>query len=671
MNFIYPEFLYALGFLVIPIIIHLFNFRRYKTVRFSQVRFLKELKQQTKSTSRLKHLLVLISRCLLFASLVIAFAQPYLLDNEMKPMGKKGVIIYLDNSFSMASESEKGILFELGKNKVLEIIAAYGADEKFNLITNDIDQNSYKWLKKERIIEKLQEAELSPIFRSLSEVNLIQQELFQAESLIPELYYISDFQKNSSDFKNINDTSALNLVYLNSIEHKNLSLDSLSSSKPFHLEQSNEIIEAFITNYSEENFNNVPFNLYLNNSLKSPSNTDIQAKEKKSIFFNFMSDKVKVQQGKVVIKDYPITFDDTLYYSFEIQQKIQVFHIFDQEANNGIRHIYELDSLFDYSAYSQTKVDYGILKQQDLIVLDELKSISSGLEQELKKHIEKGGSLVIFLTKDLDLNNYNLFFQNIGIDNLVKSVSEETKLTSINKNADLYKSVFEEIPKEIDLPFINNYWTISNSNTIIREKLLGLTNGLPYLLKYKYKQANVYLNLSSLNTETSNFTSHAIFVPTMYNMALYSAENNKLYHTIGQKSIPINIGYTNESPLKIKRGNFEFIPKQRNSGGIIYFDLDNNKLSPGYYKLFIGDSLKQSIAVNYNRKESDISTFTPKDIERIAEEQGLKPVFIDATSSNLTFNIEEQTKGVKIWKYFIVLALIFIGLEILFLRILK
>ena len=78
MQFLYPTFLYALLALAIPIIIHLFFFRRFKKVYFTNVRFLKEIKEETSARQRLKNLLVLLMRLLAMAALVLAFAQPFL-----------------------------------------------------------------------------------------------------------------------------------------------------------------------------------------------------------------------------------------------------------------------------------------------------------------------------------------------------------------------------------------------------------------------------------------------------------------------------------------------------------------------------------------------------------------------------------------------------------------
>ena len=82
-EFVNPGFLWGLFALIIPIIIHLFNFKRYKKVYFSNVRFLQELQSETKKQSQLKRWLLFLSRLLAFACIILAFAQPFLpIDNN-------------------------------------------------------------------------------------------------------------------------------------------------------------------------------------------------------------------------------------------------------------------------------------------------------------------------------------------------------------------------------------------------------------------------------------------------------------------------------------------------------------------------------------------------------------------------------------------------------------
>nr|MBA3901205.1 BatA domain-containing protein [Bacteroidota bacterium] len=122
MKFLFPTFLFALFAIAIPIIIHLFNFRKFKKIYFTNVKFLKEVKQETQSKSKLKHLLVLCTRILAITFLVFAFAQPFIpSENSNAVIGDKVVSVYVDNSFSMQAQSEQGGLFEESRRRAREI----------------------------------------------------------------------------------------------------------------------------------------------------------------------------------------------------------------------------------------------------------------------------------------------------------------------------------------------------------------------------------------------------------------------------------------------------------------------------------------------------------------------------------------------------------------------
>ena len=103
MSFLYPGFLWALTVLSIPIIIHLFNFRKTTRIFFSNTRFLEQVRQETTQKRKLKQYLVLAARLLFLLFLVLAFTQPFLPAKEQLTTGRE-LTIYLDNSYSMLSQ---------------------------------------------------------------------------------------------------------------------------------------------------------------------------------------------------------------------------------------------------------------------------------------------------------------------------------------------------------------------------------------------------------------------------------------------------------------------------------------------------------------------------------------------------------------------------------------
>ena len=102
MQFFDAAFLWAGFAVLIPPIIHLFNFRRYKTVYFSDIRFLQNLKNVTRQRSTIKQILLMVLRMFIIACLVIAFANPVVYKGGGNTTTRRSAppIIYIDNSFS-------------------------------------------------------------------------------------------------------------------------------------------------------------------------------------------------------------------------------------------------------------------------------------------------------------------------------------------------------------------------------------------------------------------------------------------------------------------------------------------------------------------------------------------------------------------------------------------
>ena len=110
MNFLHPEFLYGLFALILPIMVHLFNFQRYKVVYFSNFHFLENLQMQTKRQSDVKRWILLLIRMLIVFFVVLVFAHPYFLDSKDKKVYSSNTIcIFVDNSFSMGAKGDDKI----------------------------------------------------------------------------------------------------------------------------------------------------------------------------------------------------------------------------------------------------------------------------------------------------------------------------------------------------------------------------------------------------------------------------------------------------------------------------------------------------------------------------------------------------------------------------------
>ena len=222
MQFLFPYFLIASLTIAIPIIIHLFYFRRFKQVYFTNVRFLKEVKEESSARSKLRNLLVLLARCLAFLALVFAFAQPFLPQQSAVKQGEKAISIYVDNSFSMSSMSEDAPMVEKAKQRAREIVNAYATDDRFQIITSEMEGRHLHLVSKDDALGLIEEIKIAHSSPKLSDVFNKQKQVLQTAGTEHKIIYeISDFQKKNADIAAIKDTVLdIKLVPLTSVEEK-------------------------------------------------------------------------------------------------------------------------------------------------------------------------------------------------------------------------------------------------------------------------------------------------------------------------------------------------------------------------------------------------------------------------------------------------------------------
>ena len=118
--------------MIIPILIHLLQLRRFRKTAFTNVRLLEKLAVEANRSSRLKKWLLLFCRLGLIAALVVAFAQPYQAKEDAGT--SREIVIYLDNSFSMQAPEGQTSLMQLA---VQELLQNLPPEFECALLTND------------------------------------------------------------------------------------------------------------------------------------------------------------------------------------------------------------------------------------------------------------------------------------------------------------------------------------------------------------------------------------------------------------------------------------------------------------------------------------------------------------------------------------------------------
>ena len=78
------------------------------------------------------------------------------------------------------------------------------------------------------------------------------------------------------------------------------------------------------------------------------------------------------------------------------------------------------------------------------------------------------------------------------------------------------------------------------------------------------------------------------------------------------------------------------------------------------------------MAFNYDRKESDLSVLSKDELEKKVSLSGFTNInVINSEGIDLSHKISQLNEGKRLWKYFIIAALAFLGIEILLIRYFK
>ncbi len=641
MQFKYPELLYALFLLVIPIIVHLFQLRKFKKVPFTNVAFLKNVAIQTRKSSQLKKWLTLVTRLLLFATIIFAFAQPYYSKNNTLNKTTE-TVIYLDNSFSMQAKGDKGVLL---KRAIQDIITNVPENETVSIVTNS---ETFKNTTIGAIKNELLQLDYAPNYSSYKTAILKSKTLFSKNlNGIKNLIFISDFQTQNEDFNPENDTLVnLYAVKLQPINTQNIAIDSAYISKlnPTKIEL------TVILKNSGNPIENLPVSLFNNDNLIAKTSTAIDGNAQ--VTFDLPSNEII--NGELKINDTHLKFDNSLFFNLNAPEKINVLAISNSNSN-FLKRIYTEDE-FQLMTYNLNNLDYNRINNQNLIILNEIATIPSSLSSVLKSFSNDGGTILVIPSKNATIESYNRFLGNyrLGITN---EITTEKRVTGINYSHSLYNNgVFEKRITNFQYPKVNSFYGL-NSNSAA--SMLSFEDGKPFLTGNN----TIYLFTAALNAKNSNFKSSPLIVPTLYNIAKNSFKIPKLYYNIGsQNSFEVKVKLQQDGVLLLKDKEESIIPKQQAFNNKVLITTDEIPMNASIFGIMNGETTLKNVSYNFSRNESNL---TYQNIDNLSK------IITSDSVAQLFDTLKSDSKVNALWKWFVIFALILLLTEMLILKYFK
>ncbi len=650
MQFKNPEILYFLFLLLIPILIHLFQLQRFQKVAFTNVKLLQQIEQQTRKSSKLKKRLILATRLAALSCLIVAFAQPFF--SKIDTAKKSETIVYLDNSWSMQVKGENGELLQKAKMEI--ITAMQQAETEITLITND---KVLKNLTAATFKNELLKTNYYPIKKDLKTILLQVRNTSNTNNTLKNVFLISDFQTTNSDFENIV-LDSLNSYSFVQIFPKKIENSAIDSVWIVENNPENMLIKASIKSYNSA-IENQSVSLFINDNLSGKTTISVEKNNATEIEFSvpFMNSFY----GKLTLDDNLLLFDNTLYFSINEKEKTKVLAI--GENNKFLSKIY-IEKEFEFTSTSFESLDYSIISENNLVIINELATLPTALQNALKSYLDKEGKLVIIPSINSDISSYDNLFSNLQIGKVIAKNENKKLITTIYYDHPFFKNVFENKIDNFNYPFVNeSFDTQLNRST----SLLEFADKSTFISELNYKNSKIYWVASSLDSPISNFTSSPLIVPVFYNFGLQSEEMGTAYYIIGNANeISITNKNEKEEILEISNSETNFIPLQTKTSTQIKIKTDTNPEKDGVYEIRSKDEFLQHIAYNYDRKEGELSYF---DMKSWVENFKNASYFSSVTQGINTVN--DKDKKHNLWQLFIIFVLLFLGIEILLQKFLK
>ena len=642
MHFKQPEILYFLFLLIVPILVHLFQLRRFKTSFFTNVRFLKELAVQTRKSSKIKKRLLLATRLLLLTCVILAFSQPFFEAKDSKNATNEMYIV-LDNSFSMQAKGKKG---ELLKRAVQELLENTPETAQFSLLTNT---------------ENFWNTDIKASKNSLQNLKYSATP-FELSSIMAKIKAHKSAHKK--DIVIITDAVGLAEKDVKKID---------TEEKPYFIipeaEQKNNVsIDSVFINQTLENFYEIGINLSAYGEDFKPISMALYNQKKliAKTIINFDSKKKKINftipkeafHGYVTIEDNGLTYDNKLYFSISKAKKTNVISIGEPEKSNFLSRIYT-SAEFNYSNYSISSLDYNSLEKQNTIILNELIEVPQALQTTLKAFVSKGGNLVVIPAEKSSISNLNTFLGNFG-KILFKNLENKDKLiTKINFDHPLFSGVFENKITNFQYPKTSKSFDISSAYPAV----LSYEDQSVFVTMIQNPVSGITVFSAPINTTNSNFQQSPLIVPLFYKMGQNNQKTGVNALTIGNNQpYFVDVLLSKDAILEVKGNDDSFIPIQQILNNKVKLTFNDFPETAGNYSVFDKKESVENLSFNYKRSESDLNQINTNVVSDFKTADTLSTIFN---------TLQTERTDSQIWKWFVIFALLFLALEMAIIKFVK
>ena len=676
MTFLNPFVLFGLAAAAIPILLHLLNLRKLKTIDFSTLRFLKELQKTSIRKLKAQQIILLILRTLIVIFSVLAFSRPTI-KSTLPSIGthaKSSIIVVLDNSLSMDITDEDGNRFSKAKKLTSEILGALEeGDEMAFIPLSSLIKNrkrsfsrNFAWLK-----EEIDHCSVNPATASLNDGLRAAQGLLDASLHVnKEIYILTDLQQQEihslelDSIKLFDDKTSVfllpSLESKNSID-QNISIDTAIFISRVYAKDKPVELQTKLYNSSVTDAKGIIVSVLFNGERVAQRTVDIGAGSYINVSLQGIPHTTGLIKGEIQIENDVLESDNHRYFSFIISSAPKVALIGNQLETDFISlsiapHASILKS---YSANQSASVHF---EDFDLLIL--ATTLSQTEMQRIDAYIQNGGSVLFFPSSTESIAVQQQFFSGMGLGPIIFQEFSESNpgiCISADRQHPILQGVFKGFNSESGL---------GDSPKIIKalcsqagQSIISMQGG-SFLNEIRRGEGKVMYCAVPPSPAWSSFPFTGLMPTIIYRSAQYlsAKEVFTLEKTAGQEAIiliPTKSSASSIFTIKDPNGIESDMQAADLPGGMslqfgkpemtgVYgvFSKDKNPIT----SLIVNQSSKEGHLIYKNLQES-----MPALKKRLNYPESL---IVLNKNESIANSVAKARIGTELWRFFILLALL-------------
>jgi hypothetical protein len=713
MTFLNPLALFGLLAAAIPILLHLFNLRKLRTVEFSTLSFLKELEKTKIRRLKLRQILLMILRTLLVLLIALAFARPTLrgsLAGDVGSHARTSAVLLIDDSFSMTTDDEHGELLKQARQTAKELTQLFAeGDEAFLLrlstLSNPVSLDETGIRDFALLRKQIDEIKPSAIHRTLEEgLRLAARFVAQAQNYNKEVFVISDFQEGvilaDKTLRGQNENlfpaeTRLFLVSLGKRALQNFAVESVTIPSSIFERQKPFNVRAQIANHSTADVQDRVVSVFLNGTRVAERSIDIPKRASVPVEFSVAVGDAGFVNGFVELEHDDVEYDNKRFFALRIPKRTNVLVV----GNSDETRMVELalmsggpaESGLSVEEVTPARLNSVEIKRADVVILGTTQGFTTAQISEVASFTKSGGGTILFPSSTVDPAGFNAQFASVlgapRIESIDRPAGTATSASFVEfDRADLRHPLFEGVfepsgdgaprpspaasdTKKLESPRIRA--SVKYALSAQASGIITMTNGSAFLAELGLGSGRLLLFAVPPTGAWSDFPTRGLFVPLLHRSALYLArQQSRAPETLPGSEIILRSSAAASGPWEIRTPRQFGVPVTPTIQLFQQLFRFNVTDQPGIYSLAAQGATVQQFVVNLDARESQTVKAAASLAEELIGRVGIQRSSLRTVESaeELKQGVLQSRFGVELWKYFVTLALMIAVLELLVAR---